>query len=126
VTRDGMVTTTDRGRVVKVVLQQDTAEADLRADLDAVARAVGDGGSAVQFVVGYDLRGVRALDVQRVQLIIDLHHRLCARLCRIGFVADVALVRGHAIVVGSSVKKLPWKVFATEEPFLKWCQEAAI
>jgi hypothetical protein len=121
-----MVTTTERGRVVRVVLRQDTAEAELRTDLEAVARAVGDGGSAVQFVVGYDLRGVRALDVQRVQLIIDLHHRLCARLCRIGFVADVALVRGHAIVVGSSVKKLPWKVFATEEPFLKWCQEDAI
>jgi hypothetical protein len=117
---------TAEGQWVRVVLAPNALDADVRADLEAAGKAVGEPGFSGPGVLGYDLRGVRALDVQRVQLIIDLHQRLCGKLRRIGFVADVSLVRGNAIVVGSSVKQLPWKVFATEEPFLKWCREESI
>jgi hypothetical protein len=68
----------------------------------------------------YDLIAVRSFDVTRAQVLIDFHRRLRERLGRVGFCAAVPAVRGSAIVVGSSVRELPYRVLASAEALSRW------
>jgi hypothetical protein len=106
------------GRRMNVVLSRDTRADELKLKLEELAKVVQ--AKATKWVISYDMSSMTSMDVLSVQAMIDFHKRVAGDLERVGFCAGVPILRGNAIVIGSSVRSLPWKVFATREQLHRW------
>ncbi|MFN7135630.1 MAG: hypothetical protein ACK4N5_26395, partial [Myxococcales bacterium] len=78
-----------------------------------------------RLALGWDLCAVRGLDVLENQKLIELHRVHAARLSRVGFSAQVPVVRGSAVVIGRSAEPVPWRVFPEPTLMRAWLAEVA-
>lgn len=110
---------TQRGQLIEARLP-DCGASLLERQLGSLEELIGKGGP---WKIAYDLSAFRQLGVHENQLLIALHERQRQRLASVAFASRVPVVRGSALVVGSSVKDLPWKIFDTVEPMRAWMSE---
>jgi hypothetical protein len=60
-----------------------------------------------------------------IDALADLHRKHRARLENVAFLTDEPQARGFSILLGTSVKGLPWKVFASEGTMDSWLRAEA-
>jgi hypothetical protein len=105
-----------RGREASVRIADGLDGAAFFAAVDAFEKRLsgGDGWTVI-----YDLSGRSRIGVLETQRLIDLHQRLFDRIERVAFYSGTAMVRGSAIVVGSSAP-IRWKVTSDEPAVRSW------
>jgi hypothetical protein len=113
-------TLSSSGDCITFAITEGTTVADVDASLPALERRLGEGR---RWKIAYELGGLTAMDHGVQQALVRLHVRNKQRIERVAFYSTRALVRSGVLVVGTSVKGLPWKVFAAPEAMRLWIEQ---
>jgi serine/threonine protein kinase len=111
---------TIEGRYISVQIASDASAQSCEAGLQELAKHLAQPGP---WRVAYDLGNLLQLENGVQAAILRLHLRHQKNLERVAFYSPRSLVRASALVVGSSVKRLPWKSFAGEALMRTWLWE---
>jgi hypothetical protein len=105
------------GQLVSVVVAAGASVANCEAGIEQLGKILAQPGP---WRVAYDFGNLTQLDHGIQALLLRLHIRHQKNLERVAFFSPRSLVRASALVVGSSVKRLPWKSFAGEALMRNW------
>jgi serine/threonine protein kinase len=108
-----------RGQAVYVTFRGQGNAEELKRSLPDLERALSTPGP---WGLAYDLTATGGWSTKEVALLIDLHRRHRVNLRRIGFCAPIAAVRGGGVLVGTSVKEIPWNIFASPKIMKEWVE----
>lgn len=116
---EGLAFTID-GRFISVVIAPDATGGSCEGGIQELGKHLSQPGP---WRVAYDFGNLLSLDNGVQAAILRLHLRYQKNLERVAFFSPRSLVRASALVVGSSVKRLPWKSFAGEALMRTWLWE---
>ncbi len=74
------------------------------------------------WAVAYDLSAVDGWNTREVEVITELHRRHTRNLRCTAFYSPVPAVRGGGVLVGTSLKEIPWKTFASLQAMREWVE----
>ncbi|WP_224372691.1 serine/threonine-protein kinase [Hyalangium versicolor] len=70
--------------------------------------------------IAYDLSEMTGWSTREIEVLVELHRRFEKNLRRVGFCSSLPSVRGGGVLVGTSVKELPWNTFASARAMQDW------
>jgi serine/threonine protein kinase len=72
--------------------------------------------------VAFDLSEMTGWSTREIDVMVDLHRRYKTSFRRVAFCSPFPSVRGAGVLVGTSVKELDWKTFASPQLMQEWVE----
>jgi serine/threonine protein kinase len=72
--------------------------------------------------VAYDLSEMTGWSTREIDVMVELHRRYKKSFGRVAFCSPFPSVRGAGVLVGTSVKELDWKTFASPQLMQEWVE----
>jgi serine/threonine protein kinase len=118
----GPLTLEVKGRTISVKVRSRGDAEWLKRSLLALEQVLRQPGP---WGVAYDLSEMAGWSTREIEVVVDLHRRFEKNLRRVGFCSSFPSVRGGGVLVGTSVKELPWNTFASSHAMLDWVEGGA-
>jgi serine/threonine protein kinase len=110
-----------RGRLITITIMPEATETDIEAFVAKLDTLLGQ---QSRWRIAYDLGHLNVMDDGVRAVLQRVHIRHQKNIDRVAFCSPRALVRSSALVLGGSVKRVPWKSFASAGPMQAWLEEA--
>lgn len=118
----GPLTLEVKGRTISVKVRMRGDAEWLKRSLLALEQVLRQPGP---WGVAYDLSEMAGWSTREVEVVVDLHRRFEKNLRRVAFCSSFPSVRGGGVLVGTSVRDLPWNTFASSHAMLDWVDGGA-
>jgi len=111
------------GRLITVSMSPQATVSHVESTLAEIDKVVSNQGP---WRIAYDFGRLNILDDNVRAALLRFHIRHQRNLERVAFCSPRALVRASALVLGGSVKRVPWKSFAASAPMRTWLEKGAV
>ena len=108
-----------RGRTVYVKVRARGDAEWLKRSLLALEQVIRQPGP---WGVAYNLSEMAGWSTREIDVVVDLHRRYEKNLRRVGFSSPLPAVRSGGMLVGTSVKEVPWNTFASPQALQDWAE----
>lgn len=108
------------GDVITVKVARHATALNSRSAVERLNSVLNQGGP---WVLAYDFGGVTHFDDSLSEVLLRTHTRHQRRIARVAFCSPRALVRSSMLVLGGSVKRVPWKMFSEARLMQQWLSQ---